>query len=210
MFLVAQQLYLSSCFFVFNFFLCVGISHHVHIRTYKSANELTNQTDQTKININAKSAAQHLYGPVVVFPCACFSQHEDSSKVQVHMFTHKFAWTPNIAQLLRTDPKFFVKYTYGVSDFASPPTSILASSAAPSRCWQSHQATRCKKQSINSSILTCLSVAFKTLRATRILFNFFHLFKKSLLFNDSIYWHFETCSVMARISWTLDRDVCAS
>ena len=63
--LVAQQLYMSSCFFSF-----LGMSHLVHIQTHKVTSPHTHKPDQTEININgfdmAKSAAKLLYGPVLV------------------------------------------------------------------------------------------------------------------------------------------------
>ena len=66
MFLVAQQLYMSSCMFVCVFFLFVT---SIQIRTHKSKDKLTSPHTNSQDNIGfdlAKCAAQLLYGPVLV------------------------------------------------------------------------------------------------------------------------------------------------
>ena len=61
-FLVAQQLCMSSCFFV-----CLCVSHPAHIWTHMSTFRTTNQKTEIYINgfVMAKSALQLLYGPVL-------------------------------------------------------------------------------------------------------------------------------------------------
>ena len=66
------NLYIFTCaatLHVIIFFFC-GMSHTVQTQTHKVTIPHTHKPDQTKININgfdmAKSAAQLLYGPVLV------------------------------------------------------------------------------------------------------------------------------------------------
>ena len=89
--LVAQQLYLASCFFacVFVFELFVPSDPH----TKSQVHTQPHKPDQIKININgfdmAKNAAQLLYGPILIFYFIWIQEDRKQTPSKFHLPRYK-------------------------------------------------------------------------------------------------------------------------